>query len=668
VLGIVRQHVGVNILRTRFLSSNMATVENVMTGRYLRAHLSPYLSTELRRLYAFSDTPGKLALLSSLQTEGIPQELQRAAASDADPLIGDWLVSHVRFLDDEAEALLLKNDMDGYRQARLIENSEFFFLSIKNGGMEVFTGLSTLERFAVVQCKKVVSRWRLIEALFDLESTELQLPLAEREAMIICFLRNPHLSEIRDLLSGAPQAAPRYELSLEDLVSRESYHGGATSTFGKIWRVVTAWREPYLAVRQEALAFLPGTDQQKAEAYQSLSEPGSRFRILQTCTSRDRSTLALALADTDEEIRALAAQISPPPEPVDEILPGPYAPRLRGYDDKGDPWWYQRRSEQWSADLQKAYFGVASLLRITIVLWLLRRFSVDAFQLTVLCGGILVFNQAERLLWATWRFHQPTLLSMKALHDRLDRRMPPNPDELWNAHYLGEKPRHLLDREDNTKAHWGTRAANKATFDLANSASAFEILWRGSGSITTWIALAVLSWRLAADQDLGWYFASAVVVLFVSFLAWLAGLALLEMLNRSTDPDWKDLMRLKRRAGKLGVLAMAHHFAKQEQPVGERTYFTLDWESFRAVCDLHTHTTLANSPNEVLHRNFRVEVKERQRTVLLVHGSVDRGVSRVDQFVEGPWVDEMGSRIGFVYKKPPVRRWQLTLLCMGGGA
>lgn len=283
----------------------------MVKDRYRRAHLDPYLATELRRRYQHGDRSGKLALLASLIAEegDVPSEIQRLGAADPDPTIGDWLVSNVKHLDDEAKALLLRSDEDDYRHARILEKKAFLFR--EDEVTSAFVAMSEILRFAMVRSRAVCSLYKFIGELFNFESKNLPIEPGQRERLIVAFLANPHLASGRKMLSPGGSATKVHETIPDEIRYRVmaddvSTKGDAARGFSQAWSLVLAWPDKYHAIKKQALQYLPATDEDRAAAYRSLDNKSFRWAILWGCDASHIATLKVAMEDREEELRKYA--------------------------------------------------------------------------------------------------------------------------------------------------------------------------------------------------------------------------------------------------------------------------------------------------------------------------------------------------------------------------
>ena len=285
-------------------------------------YLDAYTGEELRRRYQSLGPKGRIHLMTRLSREGqLSHEVVQWAVEDQNAEVRMWACLHFSFGSEHE--IPLSKDPDELVRASFWEG---IVRADDRWWLENFKRASTMERLAMMRNPLV--GLKLVHALFDPEESELKLDLWTRRDLAMAYLSNE-----RALKRGQGSYADfRKAVGSDDAWGYTSMQTDYKEHFHSLWRLAAKWPREY-GIPWSVYRHVPADEATKAAAYQTCDHPDLRRRILENdlppvygdgpdgadyCMERlarragkPSELLKLALEDSDEECRNLAARLAP---------------------------------------------------------------------------------------------------------------------------------------------------------------------------------------------------------------------------------------------------------------------------------------------------------------------------------------------------------------------
>ncbi len=298
--------------------------------------LDPYTLEELKRAYEVGSASDRVRLLRKLQAQHtLPYELAVLAVRDSNSEVREWFArcgdfspwvsrkfqvqpspdlatgankdwcqpqeAHIADAVSGELVQIVLNDPDPFVRTCLHENSSVFYGISDERWLKYFRRIDQTGRLALLRNSKVANG--LVEKIFNLECSELEIALNERIDLGLAFLSNAHkLHELKD----------------QALLCEEHHHYNpsppapgphdAGTFLAAIWKHSSKWpRETGIPAAIYASVAAPA--HVRSGVYSSCVDTSLKFCILDSCGWLDRETVEVALRDEDEGLREHASTI-----------------------------------------------------------------------------------------------------------------------------------------------------------------------------------------------------------------------------------------------------------------------------------------------------------------------------------------------------------------------
>jgi hypothetical protein len=300
--------------------------------------LDSYPLEELKRAYERAVPTDRVRLLRKLQTQHtLPYELALLAMRDSNSEVREWFArcgdfspwirrkfqvqptpdlapsasndcskleeAHIADADFSRELVqIVLNDPDPFIRTCLRENPSVFCGLSDQLWLKYFRGTDHIGRLALLRNSKVANG--LVEKVFNLECSELEIDLNERIDLGLAFLSNVYrLHELKDQALLCEEHHP-YNPSgpAPGLYDAETF-------LTAIWKHSSEWpRET--GIPAAIYASLAAPAHVRSSVYASCGDTSLKFCILDSCGWLDQETVEIALHDKDEDLRGHASTIS----------------------------------------------------------------------------------------------------------------------------------------------------------------------------------------------------------------------------------------------------------------------------------------------------------------------------------------------------------------------
>ena len=217
----------------------------------------------------------------------------------------DWCQpqeAHIADADFSRELVqIVLNDPDPFVRTCLHENSSVFYGISDERWLKYFRGTDHIGRLALLRNSKVANG--LVEKIFNLECSELEINLNERIDLGLAFLSNVYrLHELKDQALLCDEHHP-YNPS----GPAPGLHDAGT-LLAAIWKHSSKWpRETGIPAAIYRSVAVPA--HVRSSVYASCGDTSLKFCIIDSCDWLDRETPDIALHDKDEGLREHASTI-----------------------------------------------------------------------------------------------------------------------------------------------------------------------------------------------------------------------------------------------------------------------------------------------------------------------------------------------------------------------